>query len=122
MQAGVSTPCKNWPQGLPQNSVELHWKFARVAFVNNPVRCFPISHVFPHDYQPYLAPLRSMITGTESSGINAMRHIDHLIKPKPAPEIFKLAPRYHYGRVDSCEQVLLQSFEAIRHTESWHVK
>src|SRR5258708_4932774 len=104
MQAGIGTTGKNRAHRLPHNNVKLHWKPARVAFVNNPLQCFPISHVVTHDYQPYSALLRIMALRTESSGINAVRHIDHLVRPEPAPEIFKLASRYHYCGVDPCEQ------------------
>jgi hypothetical protein len=78
--------------------------------------------VFTHDYQPYSASLRITTTRTESSGINAVWHIDHPIRPKPGLEIWKLASRYHYRRIDPCEKVLAEPFEAIGDAKCRQVK
>jgi hypothetical protein len=48
--------------------------------------------------------------------------MNHLALPKPKLEIFELASRNHYRRVDTSEQVVLKAFEAIRHANSWQVE
>jgi hypothetical protein len=122
MQARVCTSSQNWPQRLRQDSINLHRKLSRVAFVDNPVRGFPISHVFTHDDHAQWASLCIAIARAESFGINAMRHVNHPVLPKPELEIFELASRHYYRYIDSCKQVLLHPFEAIRHANSGQVE
>ena len=51
-----------------------------------------------------------------------MWHVDHLIPPEAGPEIFKLASRHHHRRIDPCEKVLVESFEAFRYSRCWQMK
>jgi hypothetical protein len=78
--------------------------------------------VFTNDDHAQWASLCIAITRAESFRINAVRHINHLVLPKPGLEIFELASRHYYRYIDSSEQVLLHPFEAIRHANSGQVE